>query len=381
LSVTNAGAVTWGDGTSGITGEITLFNSLIGSSIDNKVGSGGVTVLSNGNYVVSSPDWDYSGSDADIGAVTWGNGTSGTTGTVSSSNSLIGSTVSDKVGSGGVTALTNGNYVVSSPDWDFLSVSDAGAVTWGNGTSGITGEITLSNSLLGASNGNSVGLAGVTALSNGNYVVSSPAWDYSGSEAGIGAVTWGNGASGLTGLVMPTNSLIGTLENDLVGYRDDGSYCCNGVTALSNGNFAVISQLWDNGYAQDAGAVTWGNGTSGIIGEITTSNSLVGSNDEDEIGYGGVTALSNGNYGVFSPLFDFTGGSDMGAVTWGDGWGATTGAISMDNSVIGGVEYGGLSMVWTFDARNNQLVVGRPDENIVTLFRFDSIQYLPLLMR
>ena len=44
----------------------------------------------------------------------------------------------------GVIALTNGNYVVISSDWN-----NQGAVTWGNGTSGITGLVSISNSLVG----------------------------------------------------------------------------------------------------------------------------------------------------------------------------------------------------------------------------------------
>ena len=37
-------------------------------------------------------------------------------------------------------------------------------------------------------------------------------------------------------------------------------------------------------------------------------------------------------------------------------------------------------MVYTYDPVNNQLVVGRPADNIVTLFRQNGI-YLPSIMR
>ena len=40
--------------------------------------------LPNGNYVVSSPYW------SGLGAAAWGNGSVGVTGTVDSSNSLVG---------------------------------------------------------------------------------------------------------------------------------------------------------------------------------------------------------------------------------------------------------------------------------------------------
>ena len=51
-----------------------------------------------------------------------GNGTTGVSGIVSAANSLVGSTTDDYVGYNddgisAVTALSNGNYVVSSPEW------------------------------------------------------------------------------------------------------------------------------------------------------------------------------------------------------------------------------------------------------------------------
>ncbi len=57
--------------------------------------------LSNGNYVVDSSTW-ANGTAADAGAVTWGNGTAGVSGPISATNSLVGSTANDSVGSVGV---------------------------------------------------------------------------------------------------------------------------------------------------------------------------------------------------------------------------------------------------------------------------------------
>ena len=116
----------------------------------------GVTALSNGNYVVSSPNWT-NGAAAGAGAVTWGSGTAGVSGAVSATNSLVGSTASDYVGSDGVTALSNGNYVVSSPDWTNGAAADAGAVTWGSGTAGVSGPVSATNSLVGSTANDSVG--------------------------------------------------------------------------------------------------------------------------------------------------------------------------------------------------------------------------------
>jgi len=59
--------------------------------------------------------------------VTYGNGTTGVSGAFSSVKSLVGTGVNDRVGSGGVIALATGNYVVSSPSFRNLSIATAGA--------------------------------------------------------------------------------------------------------------------------------------------------------------------------------------------------------------------------------------------------------------
>ncbi|MGE0713339.1 MAG: hypothetical protein AB7T09_35525, partial [Planctomycetota bacterium] len=141
--------MTWGNGSSGVTGAVSASNSLVGSTANDLVGNNGVYALSNGNYVVNSAYWN-NGAATDAGAVTWSNGSSGTTGAVSASNSLVGSTASDLVGSHGVTALSNGNYVVRSVNWNNGAATRAGAATWGNGSSGTTGTVSASNSLVGS---------------------------------------------------------------------------------------------------------------------------------------------------------------------------------------------------------------------------------------
>ncbi|MFY4783769.1 hypothetical protein ACOTWN_11325, partial [Aliarcobacter butzleri] len=71
--------------------------------------------------VVRSSSWSNS-----KGAVTFGSGTSGVSGVVSSSNSLVGTTNDDKVGYDEITELSNGNYVVRSSSWS----NSKGAVTF-----------------------------------------------------------------------------------------------------------------------------------------------------------------------------------------------------------------------------------------------------------
>jgi hypothetical protein len=421
------GAVTWGSGTSGVSGAISAANSLIGVTAGDQVGNGGVTALTNGNYVVASPCWN-NGLAVCVGAVTWGSGTTGVSGVVSAANSLVGSTTYDRVGLSGVTALTNGNYVVVSPTWDNLT----GAVTWGNGTTGVSGVVSAANSLVGSTAGDEVGTvdayhytSGLTVLTNGNYVVPSRYWH------GVGAVTWGSGTSGVRGVVSAANSLVGSTAGDQIGYTNPFSGFF-GITALTNGNYVVASPSWDNGIVTDAGAVTWGNGATGVSGSVSVVNSLVGSTVNDQVSYG-VTGLTNGNYVVTSPYWDNGTVMDAGAVTWGSGttgmmgivsatnslvgstandyvgnygvtaltngdyvvknyyWdngmaadsGAITlgksagvppvGPITAANSVLGTAASGGLSMNFAYDDVNDQLVVGRPFDIIVTLFNITPL--------
>lgn len=324
----DVGAVTWGDGDSGITGTVSPANSLVGTILDDRIGEYGVTVLSNSNYVVSSPFWDDDEGTIDVGAVTWSDGSTGTVDVVSATNSLVGSVQDDRIGISGVTALANGHYVVLSERWNNGLAESAGAATWGNGTTGTTGVVSPANSLTGSAINDLVGAGGAVALANSNYVVLSPFWFNPSSAAGTaGAATWGNGSAGITGAVSAANSLVGLATDDRVGH--------GGVAALTGGNYVVVSPYWDNGIAADAGAVTWGNGASGIVGALSAANSLVGTITADQVGWGGVTALTNGHYVVCSPLWDNGATANAGAATWLDGAFAASGALSAADSLVG----------------------------------------------
>ena len=352
----SVGAATWGSGNSGVAGSVSVSNSLVGTTAFDLVGSGGITTLSNGNYVVATPTWHNGGAANVFGAATWGNGSSGITGIVSVSNSLVGTTAGDMVSNAGIVALSNGNYVVASDFWNNgVAGSKFGAATWGNGSSGIIGPVSTSNSLIGNTNGDVVGFGSVTALSNGNYVVVSPNWNNAIAGGTFGAVTWGDGSSGTNGLVSAGNSLIGSTMGDSVGN--------GGVAALSNGNFVISSWWWNNGVANSKfGAATWVNGSSGTAAAVSASNSLIGTTDNDFVGAGGVTALSNGNYVVRSYHWgNAVANSQVGAATWGNGATGSTGIVSAGNSLIGSyandsVGYGGVTAL-----RNGNYVVVSPN--------------------
>jgi len=327
--IVQAGAVTWGSAVFGVSGTVSAANSLVGTAVSDHVGTS-VTALSNGNYVVASPKWNNF-----RGAATWGDGSVGTAGGVSSSNSLVGSLAQDQVSSGGVQALVNGSYVVMSQQWN----ANFGATTWGNGNGGTVGEVSATNSLVGgASSGDPYSIPttfyGVTPLANGNYVVYSSNWN-----GGFGSATWGNGSTGVVGSISKSNSLVGSSSTDQVGI---------GVTALTNGNYVVRASNWNGG----RGAATWGNGTAGTSGLVTVGNSIVGSATDAVSNYG-VFALSNGNYVVASPSWN--GGT--GAATWGNGVVGTHETVSPDNSVVGTAEGDQVGSYVSTLSNGNYLVV------------------------
>ncbi len=314
----NVGAVTWGNGTSGTVGAVSSSNSLIGGTVNDQIGfAGRVTVLANSNYVVRSSAWQIPISVINTGAVTCCSGTGVTSAVVTGSNSLIGDELNDSIGSGGIFLVGTQNYVVCSYNWH----SNLGAATWRDGTVVLTGAVVSGSNSLTGSGEDSVGGSGATTLSNGNYVVLSPNWNNS-----FGAATWANGNNGhlfnsasVSGVVGSSNSVIGDSPSDQIGREVDA--------LTGNGNYVIVSTAWHS----QTGAVTWGNGGTGTVGVVGSGNSLLGSNAGDKVGSGGITALSNGNYVVLSPLWD----SYFGAITFGNGASGVSGVLSSSNSIVG----------------------------------------------
>ena len=150
------------------------------------------------------------------------NGESGVSGFISGSNSLIGTQPGDSVGIGGpgITVLSNGNYVVGSPQWGRGALSNAGAVTFCPADSGCTGEISILNSLIGTTAGDSVG-SSVVKLLNGKYIVNSNSWD-NGQITNAGAITYGFRNTAVTGEINSANSVLGTAANG--GVRQTFAY-------------------------------------------------------------------------------------------------------------------------------------------------------------
>lgn len=204
--------------------------------------------LADGNYVITDVVWN-NGSVEQAGAVTCGNGITGVSGVVSSDNSLLGTRENNRVGLGGVRVLTNGSDVISSPDLDSEDLADAGALTFVGADTGLTGIIDETNSLVGGHE--LTQLQQVTVLTNGNYVVSQSAWRKAAGRT-VGAATLVDGTIGVTGLIDPAKSLTGTTEGDSVSRL--------GVTVLPNGNHLVTSFAGLGGFggSETTGALSAG---------------------------------------------------------------------------------------------------------------------------
>jgi len=325
----NIGSVFLYDGTKG---GLPIY-TLSGSTTGDQVGSDNVIPLTgNSNFVVLSPDWQNSPGNH-VGAVTWVSGTASGTTTISSANSLTGSSNND-LSSVNCKPLSKGNFVVTSPSWNIpLGNTTVGAATWGSGTTGVAGTISAANSLIGSSMGDQVGTV-VTALTNGNYVATTSSWN-----SNRGAATWGSGTGGVTGTVSAGNSLVGFQANDQVSntiMSIPGN--SNGIAALANGSYVILSPNWQNGVVTRAGAATWGNGTTGTTGTVSIANSLVGETDNDAVGTS-IAILTDpghtGNYvvGSSSWTLDMT-HQRVGAATWSSGSNGITGTITAANSLI-----------------------------------------------
>lgn len=396
-----AGAVTWCDGATGCSGVVSATNSAVGSTSLDFLGSY-IKVLSNGNYLVGAYAWDDpAGPFVDAGAIRLCNGETGCFGPMTPANSLIGSGENQRVGDHlTVVALTNGNYVVETPFWGTPSTPEAGAATFCSGVTGCVGEISASNSLVGTTSGDRVGLS-VTPLSDGSYVVQSPQWT-KGAVVGVGAATWCDGTTGCPpGPVTAANSLTGASLLEIIGgdvVDENGvfprpvlalpggayvvkspwasppgaprvgavTWCgaggggCTGATvtaanslagstagdlqrapsmfAVGTGAFVVPAPKWDDptSLAHDVGAAVYCDSVTHCQGQsITVANSLVGSNADDNVASASVTPLANGNYVVNSPSWRNGGLSAAGAATFCSGTSGCQGSVSPANSLVG----------------------------------------------
>ncbi|MBL9115600.1 MAG: hypothetical protein JNJ83_11390 [Verrucomicrobiaceae bacterium] len=397
----NVGAITWGNGMGGTVGVVTSANSMVGTTALDQVGlTSQSVVLPNGNFVVWAPFWD-NGSTSNAGAVIWCSGYGPTAGVISNSNSLVGSSAGD--GDGLIVhALQNGHFVSTARLWDdsISGKTDVGAVVWGNGNGSTSGDISPSNATYGTSDGDSLQYAG--ALGDGRYAISSSTWDEPGgvADAGIMKLLPDNAPS--TGPLTTAGAMLGGSPGDLVAPQFHSLSNGNNVVALRswsdpftsasqvglvfllksgaalpsrataklglsgstamdnvgnvgplpNGNFLVRSNTWTNPAtsASSAGAMTWVNGRTGLVGKVSAANSVVGTSPNDQVGGFAskpfIVGQSHCVIGSNSWDDPGTGATNVGAITWMSGTRPTTGVVSAANSIIGSTAGDSLSGVY-----------------------------------
>lgn len=323
-AVFNVGAVTWCNGATGTSGVVSITNSVVGSTINDAIGSGGIIVLPNSNYFIGSPAFD-NGSVVNAGAVTWCSGISATTGTISSGNSLLGSTTSDNIGDGllssGSFYLPNGKFILLSQSWDNGVIANAGALTMLETSLPTTGSISSANSLVG-------NLANKYFLfhyidANKAFIIS-PLWN-NGAVLNAGAIKLIDISAGLTGIFSASSAdaLLGKSSFDFNNYS---------IKPLINGNYVLSFPYYSNGAYINAGAVTFVNPTMGISGEISNTNSCVGTSVNE---FMGAAALPNGNYIIVSPNADNGSNVDAGGVAFCNGTTGFSGTMNVGNSLMG----------------------------------------------
>ncbi|MEO7916962.1 MAG: hypothetical protein ABIR16_04910 [Dokdonella sp.] len=375
-----------------------LISTLTGRAID-YVGSGGVYVVGDSNFVVCSPQWRVSTTSLGGGAATWVDGSVGLNGEVSAANSLTATLPQDHVCGYGVTTLANGHYVIRNPYWSDGAVQSVGAVSWCDGNKGCRGSLTTTQALMGSQEGDFVGesfggVEHIFPLQNGDYVVASSFWS-NGPVQRVGAVTLCGGQGQCNGLkVSALNSTVGARTDDFLGSPYGGvGISTPGVTALKNGDFVINSVLanssstvhvgaitrvaassgmvgaispsnslygtsendfldagvtalesgkyvinvpkWDNGAIVDAGASVLCTAPTGCVGNLSAASGLTGSSANDRIGFRPAVALVNGDYVITSPFWRHSGDSPIGAVTLCSGLSGCPTEISIENSLVG----------------------------------------------
>ena len=136
---------------------------------------------------------------------------------------------------------------------------------------------------------------------------------------------------------------------------------------LANGDFIAGSGYWDSGVVVNAGAFTRVDGRVGLVGVPSSVNSIRGSIFDDSVGLGSSTTLGANNYAIRSAVWDNGGIVNAGAVTILHNSARTRGLLSTANSVLGTAPQSGFSLKVTYDPVLDRAVIGRPDDNMVTV--------------
>ncbi len=388
LSVSNcAGSVTWNDGVSGSTRTVnptstTTYTATcsVGTCTGTASGTITVTTASNPTPSVNSPTI-CSGSSATLtvsncaGSVTWNDGTTGLTKTVSPTTTTSytatctvtnGNCTGTGTASGTVTVTPKPTPSVTSPSIcagssATLSVSNcAGSITWNDGVSGSTRTVSPTSTTtytatcsVGTCTGTATGTVTVTTVANPTPSVNSPTI-CSGSSATLtvsncaGTVTWNDGTTGLTKTVSPTTTTSYTATCTVTTGNCTGTGTATGtVTVTPKPTPSVNSPTICSGSSATltvsncAGSVTWNDGTTGATKTVSPTSTTtysatctVGTCTGTASGTVTVTTASNPTPSVNSPTIcagssaTLTVSNCAGTVTWNDGTTGLTKTVS-----------------------------------------------------
>lgn len=327
------------------------------TQIPGPVGSGtfghSIAILKNGNYAVADPSYDENGLK-DIGAVFVYDGK-----THQIIASLKGTYSNDQVGSS-LYAIADNHLLCYSREWD----AGKGAITIFSVEDEKHQHVTASNSVVGTQ-ALDINQLYYTVLSTNKVILSMPSWNenrgaiivqsldnpitgnISSANAFVGTEPW-NGVGGYILVdhklvistpnfnqnrgavtILPLDAVIGeiTTSNSLIGEHPLESVESS-VKALPYSNSIVVcNDEWN----VSRGAVAFIDVNNPLTGHMSATNSLIGNNPYDRIGSLGVYVLENGNCVIRSPTWN----EYRGAVTWVDGQKGITGTVSATNSFVG----------------------------------------------
>ena len=332
--ITNSGSVRFVNGSTGIQ----IGSAIVGDQANDRLGSDGVTALTNNNYVIASSQDDF-GVRINAGSVILVNGSNGD----KIGDAIVGDLANDQLGFDGTTALTNSNYTIASSLDTENGISNAGSVRLADGADGMQlGKI------VGDNISDRIGSGGTTALPNANYVIASPFDDVVVSGAIVsnaGSVQLVDGADGTKPIVTP-----------ITGDNADDELGSDGVTALPHHYYVIASSIDDEGGVLNAGSVRLVNGVTGI----QISPPVVGDIPNDRLGSKGTTALPNGNFVIGSPNDTVGGIVAAGSVRLVDGLTSD----ELGNAIVGATASDSMGFDGTTALANN---------SYVTVTRFEDV--------
>ena len=255
---------------------------------------GGITALKNGNFVISSIGHRVGGI-AKAGSVKLVNGTTGAL-----IATLAGATDSDHIGSTYVRALSNSNYVVASPLEDVGGLVNAGTVRLIRGSDG---QVLATFS--GAAANYQLGSGAVVELPDGGFAFGSATETVSG-VANVGRIRIVNADGTLRSLIDGLSATDG-LGSSSISYP--------GLVRLGDNALVAISTQATVGGVANVGRARLINATSGA-----DALELTGLNLTDNLGSAGIVPLSQNRFILRSPNHDHSGVTNAGMLhmIWAD---------------------------------------------------------------